>query len=509
MSAFQVDPIQSCDFYKVGHVFQYPLGTQEIFSNLTPRSNRLAPVGFDGKLSHVVSYGYQAFIVWFLQRAFNEHFFMLSKETVLENYRKRMDSSLGPNSVSVDHIAALHDLGYLPISIKVIPEGEVVNVGVPLLTIRNTLPEFYWLTNYLETALSAELWKPITTASIALEYRKILEWYARETGSPKDFVLWQGHDFSLRGMSGLSDGAASGSGHLLPFLGTDTITAMKYLEDFYFGGKTFIGGSVPATEHSVMCAGGETDEQETIRRLVQDIYPSGVVSIVSDTWDFFNVITNIASNLKEVILARTPNEIGLAKVVFRPDSGDPADILCGDPNAVPSSPEYKGAVECLWEIFGGTVTDKGYRLLNQRVGLIYGDSITLPRAMEIMKRLKDKGFASANVVFGIGSFTYQYNTRDTFGMAMKATSAVVNGKRRALSKRPKTDSGTKFSARGLLRVDKVAPGVYSLTQDVDEVQEQGGSLVEIYRDGKILQLTSLEEIRAKINSYVEHWLSQN
>lgn len=204
-----------------------------------------------------------------------------------------------------------------------------------------------------------------------------------------------------------------------------------------------IGVSVPATEHSVMCMGTEDSELETFKRLICELYPSGVVSIVSDTWDFWRVITEFTVALKPEILARQPNALGLAKLVFRPDSGDPVKIICGDPDAEVGSPAYKGAVECLWEVFGGTTTDQGYKVLNERVGLIYGDSITLDRAQRILEGLEAKGFASNNLVFGIGSFTYNYLTRDTFGFAVKATWGQVNGVGRELFKDPITDSGVK------------------------------------------------------------------
>ena len=501
-----IDPIQACDFYKVGHKFQYPAGTEEIFSNLTARSNRLAAKVNGKPIQKVINYNLQGFVQWFLQASFNQGFFQKPKSEVIAEYKRRMDNALGPDSVPTDHIEALHDLGYLPVIIKALPEGEAVDMKIPLLTIKNTLPEFFWVTNYLETILSTELWKSITTATVAFEYRKLLAKWAKLTGSPIDFVMWQAHDFSMRGLGGIHDTMTNQSGHLLSGYGTDTIPAMKYLEDFYGGRDTFVGGSVPATEHSVMCAGGDTNEQETIRRIIQDIYPSGVVSVVSDTWDFFHVMTVIAPNLKEVILNRQPNSVGLAKVVFRPDSGDPADIICGDPNALANSPEHKGAIQLLWETFGGTVTETGHRMLNPRVGLIYGDSITLERAEDIMQRLAEKGFASGNVVFGVGSFTYQYATRDTFGMAIKATSAVVNGVRRDLFKDPKTDGGTKKSAKGLLRVDCDAQGNYVLKDQCTEEEEKGGELQVVFENGSLKRFQTLADIRSRIDRQVNEYL---
>ncbi len=502
---FTPNPILSADFYKLGHVFQYPFGTTEVYSNLTPRSDKLAPMVAGKRINKVVNFGVQGFVLEWLLNLFSKNFFALPKEEVLKSYKELCDNALGKDSVSTDHIAALHDLGYLPIEIKALPEGAVVGMKVPLLTVRNTHPNFYWVTNYIETMLSAELWQKVTSATIAFEYRKLLEKYAKLTGSPKDFVMWQGHDFSLRGMPGISAGAASGAGHMCSFFGTDTIPAIKYHQDYY-GAGAFVGGSVPATEHSVMSAGGSETETETYKRLITEVYPGGIVSIVSDTWDFWNVVTNIASELKTEILNRKPNELGLAKVVFRPDSGDPVKIVCGDPDASEGTPERKGAIECLWEIFGGTTTETGHRMLNPRVGLIYGDSITLNRAEKILEGLRQKGFASGNVVFGVGSFTYQYVTRDTFGMAMKATSAVIDGKRVELFKNPKTDNGVKKSARGLLRVDLV-DGEYVMSDQQTEEQADGGELKVVFRDGTIETVTTTDEIRKRIDAEIQKYLA--
>jgi len=337
-----------------------------------------------------------------------------------------MDGALGVGAVPTDHIEALHDLGYLPIRIKALPEGNRVNMRVPMLTVVNTKPEFFWLTNYLETCLSAGLWKSCATATIAYEYKNLLRDAAIKTGVDVESIAIQAHDFSFRGMSGIHDAVQHGAGHLTSFIGTDTVATIDYLEDYY-NADGIIGVSVPATEHSVMCMGTKEDEVETFRRLIEDLYPKGIVSIVADTWDFWQVITEFTVALKDKILARETNELGLAKVVFRPDSGDP---------------------------FGGTQTDAGFKVLHERVGLIYGDSITLERAKHILDGLAAKGFASSNIVLGIGSYTYQYMTRDSFGFAMKATWGQVNGEGRDIFKDPITDSGLKKSAKGLLRVEK-------------------------------------------------------
>lgn len=497
----RLNPLNQCDVYKYGHIFQYPKGTEVVYSNLTARSARLAPVlpqYFDNK---VVFLGLQGFIKEILMETWQTNFFDLPKDVVLRKYKRRVDGVLGPDAITINHIAALHDLGYLPIRISALPEGSRVNIKTPMLTIENTHPDFFWLVNYLETVLSNSLWKPSTTATIAYEYRKCLTNWAEKTGSPIEFVDVQAHDFSARGMSGPEDAARSGLGHLTSFVGTDTVSAIDYAEDYYNADaeKELIGCSVPATEHSVMCMGGNEEEIETFRRLIEDQYPTGIVSIVSDTWDFWKVITEYTVILKDKIMTRQPNAIGLNKVVFRPDSGDPVKILVGDPDAPAGTPANKGAVQCLWDIFGGTETATGHKLLDQHVGLIYGDSITLERAEAILSGLAAKGFASANVVFGVGSFTYNYLTRDTFGFAVKATYGVVNGEGRELFKDPITDSGTKKSAKGLLRVEEV-DGQFVLYDQQSEEEVLRGLLQPVYVDGTLLTEVSLAEIRERVKA---------
>jgi nicotinamide phosphoribosyltransferase len=487
-------PATLIDFYKSGHIRQYPDNTTLIYSNFTPRSGSHFPIPGTSKVLFV---GLQGIVKWLLIDLWNKEFFEKPLSEVLDSYNYRMNSSLGVGSVSCNHIVELHKLGYLPLEIKALPEGSLVPFKIPFLTIKNTLPEFFWLVNYLEDMLSAEGWKSSTNATIAYKYRELLDRYARLTGAPMDFCAWQGHDFSFRGLSGVYDASSSGIGHLVSFLGTDTVPSLDYIDEYYKGSGTFIGGSVPATEHSVMCMGGEETELETFSRLL-DLYPEGVLSIVSDTWNFWNVITNTAATLKDKILARKPNALGMAKVVFRPDSGDPVRIICGDSTIDSNSAPRRGAVECLWDLFGGTINAAGYKVLHERVGLIYGDSITYERAHRILERLKDKGFASNNIVFGIGSYTYQHNTRDSLGFAMKATYGEVNGVGRELFKDPVTDSGIKKSAKGLLRVEKDQKEEFILQDQQTWEQEAGGELRTVFKDGKLLVDESFAEIRKRV-----------
>ncbi|WP_055447707.1 nicotinate phosphoribosyltransferase [Lacinutrix mariniflava] len=481
-----MNPLLYTDGYKVDHRRQYPNKTTLVYSNWTPRMSRIKDV------DEVVFFGLQYFIKKYLIEDFETNFFNKSKAEVCKKYQRRINNYLGANQVGIKHIEDLHDFGYLPMVIKALPEGVSVPIRVPMLTMYNTEAEFFWLTNYFETILSTTLWLPCNSATIAKQYRKILDQYAKETSSVPEFVDWQGHDFSMRGMGGLEAATVSSAGHLLSFTGTDTIPTIDFLETYYNANSDteLVGGTVAATEHSVMCMGTNTGEQETFKRLISEVYPNGIVSIVSDTWDLWKVLTEYLPNLKEEVLARD------GKVVIRPDSGDPVAIICGNPNGK-NEAEKKGVIQLLWEVFGGKTNSKGYKELDSHIGAIYGDSITIDRATQICERLKENGFASTNVVLGIGSFTYQYNTRDTFGFAMKATYGEVDGEGREIYKNPITDDGTKKSAKGLLKIVK-ENGSYTLVDQVSWEEEKQGELKEVYRDGKLLIDTSLTEIRARI-----------
>lgn len=407
-----MNPLILTDFYKVHHNKMYPEGMTKIYSNLTPRKSRMK--GID----KIVVFGLQHFILEYLIKGFNENFFKIEERNRFELACSSGENPTGArhpdkikNSiikeytrhipVDTKHIEALWDLGYLPIEIKALEEGTLCPIGVPVLTITNTHPDFAWLVNYLETLLSAMLWQPITSATIAYEYKKLLTKYAKETDEKNiDFVNWQGHDFSMRGMSSVESAVLSGMGHLTSFTGTDTIPAIYQLEDSY-SATGLIGASVPATEHSVMCMGTKEDEIKTFSRLL-DLYPGGILSVVSDTWDLWKVCTEFLPKLKNKILARN------GKLVIRPDSGDPVDIICGndsyydEDNSPKQICESKGVIELLWDTFGGTINEQGYKVLDSHIGAIYGDSITLERAEAICERLKAKGFASTNIVLGVG-----------------------------------------------------------------------------------------------------------
>lgn len=724
----------------------------------------------------------------------------------------------------VSHFESLYNLGYLPIEIKALPEGTIIKEGIPLFTIHNTIPEFFWITNFLETFISTTIWKSVHSASISLGLKELLTTWALKT-DPNNigFVDFQAHDFSYRGMQSEESAIASGMGFLTSFKGTDTIPTLEGIT-YYYGDTEDVGYSVPAcydnqteiltnkgwklfnnldktelvaqynldktiefvkpleyfkdrykgkmikfskskgykyidaivtpnhkmvrlnesgaldlfeagdfsyknrkgyshrndlvisgnavskireltnldrlkiafqadgsfpsykedynglkgkgfpirfslkkdrkkerleyllksenleytltqyengyysfwinvpekfvkdfswvnlenlgyeecvdfinelqywdgtlknnciiyssinkncidtvqaicaisnyktqyneyidpredskrkplhtlsiqpnktsvkgnnivreeidyddyvycvsvpskmiitrrnntvlvcgnTEHSVMCAHGKDGEIDTLKYLMNQ-YPKGILSVVSDTWDLWKLVTEYLATLKEEILARD------GKLVCRPDSGDPVDIICGTLHYATGhradiTPEQKGVIELLWDIFGGTVNEQGYKVLDPHIGAIYGDSITIERAKEICEKLKNKGFASTNWVAGVGSYSLGYATRDQQGGAIKSTYVEINGKGREIFKDPITDDGTKKSAKGLLAVYKNEVNEYYLQDQVSWKEVNNCELKTIFKDGKLLNEVTLKEIREKINIYIK------
>lgn len=568
--SFQINPLHLIDSYKLNHVQMYPDNTEYVYSNFTARSAKHFNNSAGTDINFTVFVGLQSMLME-LNDLWVENFFSLPWEEVERKYKRRIKGISGAD-MDVTHAKKLHEIGYLPIQVMALKEGTLTPIGVPYFTVVNTDPSQGWLTNYLEDVFSNGNWKMINNATTAYIMRKIIDEFAEKTGAVKEMTKWLGHDFSFRGMSTWHDGIRNSFSHLTSFTGSDSVVGIDFAEHYYGANvdNELVSGSVPASEHSVACSFGKDGEIDYLDQLLKK-YPTGIFSIVSDTWDFFNFITKVAMERKDVIMARE------GKVVFRPDSGDPADILCGidvlyinsdedDPsdfdswkylvadhldeefrrNLDPLSPhsdesgyfgfegktyhvtyvpnlnrhdktyyyvdywgqslvelcifkevdltnEQKGAVQLLWEQFGGTINEKGYKTLDSHVGLIYGDSITIKKLTEILERLERKGFTSDNVVFGIGSYTYNMSSRDTFGMAMKATYVQIDGEGRAIQKDPATGDGMKKSAKGLLNVFD-ENGTLVLHDDQPELSLDS-KLELVYLNGVFMKKTTLSQIR--------------
>jgi nicotinamide phosphoribosyltransferase len=488
MKLSPIAPLFQTDAYKLGmHKFMRE-GTEYLYSNFTNRGTRIE--GMD----HVVAFGLQGFIQDYIIDAF-EDFFAADEDEVARLYEARVQSILGPNNIGSDHIRELHRKGYLPLVFRSVKEGTMVPLQVPTLTVENTDPKFAFLVSTIESVLSNSIWFTSTNATKNVYMRKFFDDWADRTGADKEFVDWQWHDFSFRGQSSPQSAQFSGAAHLLSFLGTDNLSVFEWIDYLYPGDNGFIGGSVAATEHQVMTARGREGEFETYEHLL-NVQPSGILSIVSDTYSLFNVITNFLPRLKDRIMARD------GKVVIRPDSGNPEDILLGTIRefGVGVTPEEKGVFELLWEIFGGTVNAKGYRTIDPHIGAIYGDSITYDRAQRIFEGLEKMGFATDNIVFGSGSFFNIGNTtRDTFSSAFKNTHITVDGVGYDVQKDPETGQSKK-SALGRLAVTKDAVGELGLIQQATPEQEAASELEVVWADGVWYRKQSFADIRATVKA---------
>lgn len=463
------------DVYKLGHMDQYPEGTEYIYSYLQARTAK--------ELPKTVFFGLQYYLTTYLSQPITQEH--------AEEFFKIRESLLGETPVGVrDRINALVKLGFWPLEIKAVPEGEVMPVQNVLMTITNTVAGFGWCVGFVESLL-LKVWNTTTVASYSLKLRELVTNYALRTCDSMAHLPFQVHDFGYRGVSSEETAKLSGAAHLLNFYGSDTVPAVPFLMEHY-DAQWPIALSVPATEHSVMCSYTKEGELQAFERML-DLYPAGIVSIVSDTYDLWNVLDRFARQLRSRIKSRE------GKVVFRPDSGDPVKIICGDPEAPIGSPAYKGALELLGQTFGATKNDKGYKVLDPHVGLIYGDGFFFDRFDQVLGRMLDQGWASSNLVVGIGGLLLQAHSRDELGFAIKATEGVINGRHVELFKDPVTDK-KKRSHMGLLKLNKYGRGAYFTADHQSQESEAADDnyLKLVFKDGEVLKRYTLDEIRQRI-----------
>ncbi len=526
---FKPNTLYYADTYKPGHKPMLAPGTTRLYGTWIPRSIKHAPKG----ITKILCFGPQLTWKW-LHDEFTENFFALPLDKA-QQFGKDICMTIGQKYDS-SHFDELHKLGYLPIRAKALPEGIETNPNIPHMTFVNTVNGYAWLTLYIETIVSALSWKSSTSATIALQYRRnCVEWVMKTDPTNAFLIDFLCHDFSARGLDPFSM-LSSGLGHATSFRGSDTLICIPGARYFYNEPENEVCiNSVIASEHSVSTTKIFTcGEKQMIIDWLKE-FPTGILSIVADTFDLWKLIMEYLTDpeVKALIMARD------GKLVIRPDSGDPVDIICGafhtysDHKEVDDKwfkltsvqegyttplkeSEHKGVIELLWDIFGGTTNEEGYKVLDPHIGAIYGDSINLERQIQIYERLAAKGFASTNIVLGIGSFTYQFNTRDTFGFAAKGAWFEVKEcqncqddkcytrcqreeyKSYDIYKDPITDDGTKKSLKGLLQVYQDENGEYQVKEQCTPEEESKGILQVIYENGTFHNQITLTEIRNKL-----------
>lgn len=484
----KTNPMLLIDYYKAVHAEMLPEKMTKSVSYFTPRMSRI------GRWDKVVMFGLQGFIKTYLIDYFNKEFFERPFGEVVAEYQRVLDNTLGAGVYGIEKIKKLHRLGYLPIEIVALPEGTRVPMHVPMFGITNTHPDFAWLPQALESLISAESWHPMIAATVGYTYREIVNRYYDLTcddGLEKAKALGA---FDFRGEECTDSAVKAGAGWCLSFLNTATVPVVPWLEQLYCCDctKEPVAFGSPSTEHAVMCSNFAVDGDEItfLRRLLTEIYPNTSVSVVLDSYDYWNVIENILPQLKEEIM----NHNGC--MLMRGDSGDCVEVV--------TKTVFK-----LWEEFGGTVNSKGYKVLDAHVKAIYGDSITVQRCEQIYRILAENGFACANVALGVGSFSFQCIeedgilkpfTRDTFSSCIKATYCEIDGKPYPIFKDPK-DGGFKKSQKGCCVVSEENGELrYRDELNWEEASSEENLLQTVFKDGVLIKEQSLQEIRNRLHA---------
>ena len=419
------------DCYKYTHAAMYPQGLECVYSTLYCRNPRLDLSALNG---HIVAFGMRQAIaklhtLYAEFKATNEATIKAGLEFLYSDFMK-LDKSQESYEFLINKWLSLPQ--ELPIQFKVVPEGSFIPSHSPIITLQSTKAEHCWFVNFIETYLNSQIWKPCLVATNAARFKRVeydcLGYYLDES--------YNFHDFAQRGMNGIDDCYNSSMAHILFFNGTDSMMALKNLYDEY-GAQAHLVGSIPASEHSVMCLGGQEAEVESFKRIMS-AFPKSMVSIVSDTWNLWEII----EQLKRDSEANAMIQKRAFPIVLRPDSGDPFLILTGDASASDERAR-KGIIRLLSEYFG---LDK--------VRIIYGDAITVERARAVYSWCKDNGYNPTEFLcFGIGSYAYNSGIRDDVGLVSKMTWARINGENKHLIKSPIT-GGEKLSLSGKVGIDK-------------------------------------------------------
>jgi len=459
---FNIDNMTvNCDSYKLCHWPMYTEDTTHVYSYFEARNG--------ARFNKTVFFGLQYLLEKYLTTP-------ISLQDIVEGLEftaNHLGDEKYYNVAMWEYI--YNELGgYLPIKIRAVPEGTPVDASNVLMTVENTDPKCPALTNHLETILT-HVWGPSTVATLSREVRILCKYYLEETAEPDaldthlPFML---HDFGFRGVNQLEAAGIAGAAHLINFRGTDTIPAMQYARKYYNANLANLAWSVPASEHSVMTAHGAKGEERIFKRML-DTFPTGILSVVIDSYNYKRFISEYAGKYKDQILAR-----GDGKVVFRPDSGEPTTVTLD-------------VLKELALIFGTTVNSKGYNQLNPKVGVIWGDGIEYSGIRDILYAMKNNNWSASNIVFGMGGGLLQKINRDTQRFAFKSSAQKRNGQWYNIFKEPLDTSKT--SKRGRLILTQNEKGHYQTEQTFKEEDE--GLLRTVFLNGEVINPITFGEIR--------------
>lgn len=453
------NPLLLTDSYKLSHFRQYPPRTEGVYSYFESRG---------GKFPEVVFFGLQYLLKRYLDGPVVTPERIDEAESIVADH---MGGAHHFHRAGWEHILRVHG-GRLPVVVRAVPEGTVVPVSNVLITVENTDPACFWLTNYLETLL-VQVWYPCTVATQSREMKKVIAQFLHETGDPAgiDFKL---HDFGFRGVSSVETAGLGGAAHLVNFLGTDNLAGITLARQYYR--SPMAGFSIPASEHSTITSWGKDHELDAMRNMLE-AYPDGTVACVSDSFDIFRACREFwGTELRQNILSRK------GTLVVRPDSGDPPTIILQ-------------VLDILGERFGTTTNSRGFRVLDPHIRVIQGDGVDFEMIGKILGRMREAGWSSDNLAFGSGGGLLQKLNRDTQKFAFKCSQIRVAGEERDVFKQPITDPGKKSKSGRLALIRDSDGRFHTIRSDAPHAEDE---LVEVYRDGRLTREWSLAEIRARV-----------
>ena len=457
------------DSYKLNHWNQYPEGTEVVYSYLESRKG--------AEFEATPFFGLQYILKRYLAG-------VVVTQGKIEQAAVLCKAHFGNeayfNRKGWEYILKTH-AGKLPLRIKAVPEGTPVTVSNVLMTVENTDTNVPWLTNYVESLLT-HVWYPSTVAALSRSTKEMFKRFLDKTSDNPGAINFMLHDFGYRGVSSDESACMGGAGHLLNFLGTDTVPAMEFAIDWYGASLDGLAYSVAATEHSIMTARGPQGEDEILDNLLLK-YPRGILSVVSDSYDIYNFVENlVCGKFKNRILARD------GVFVVRPDSITPT-------HRTPEA-ETLWILQTLANNFGYTENSKGFMVLNPKVRCLWGDGIDKAGIKRILHTITEAGFSAENMVFGMGGGLLQKVNRDTQRFAFKSSAQCRNGVWHDIYKQPKDLS--KASKRGKLALIQDEEGNYLTSREQDLNPNAGPNanlLKTVFENGELVRTITFAEVR--------------
>lgn len=454
------------DGYKLSHWRQYPHNTEHVYSYFESR-------GGNWKVN--LFFGLQ----YFLKRYLCGPVVTADGISEASDFAKTYFGSPNYFNDSAWQYILNKYQGRLPVEIKAVPEGTVLPTKNVLISVENTDPKCFWLTNFLETLL-VQTWYPTTVATQSWHMRQTISRYLESNGNPAD-IDYKLHDFGFRGVSSVESAGEGGMAHLINFKGTDTLAGIQYAMKYY-GFEPDCPASIPASEHSTITSWGQEREGSAYLNMLR-IYPDGPMACVSDSFNIFNACSQLwGEDLRMEVVKRN------GKLIIRPDSGDPLYVL----------PKI---LSILGDKFGVMNNEKGFKVLNPKIGVIQGDGIDATTLEKILAKLHQEGWSADNIGFGSGGGLLQKLNRDDARFAFKCSSVIVDGEERDVFKSPVTDAGKKSKAGRLSLVKIFNSFSGSFTYRTIKQKEKGSvahdNLVTVFKNGELTKEYDFIDIRRR------------